>query len=116
MGALPLMSQKKFKPQIVNGGGNIGVPAPVNVVLRKDAERAAQVAYATGRRDAMLALAQELSVLEGQFIEVGDMVEAITKAAAEFDVVIAALERGEAPVDAEAEASAAARARLVLPS
>lgn len=111
------MAQKKFKPQIVGGGGNIGVPAPVNVVLRKDAERAAQVAYATGRRDAMVTLANEMKALDGQFIEVTDMVAAIELAAVEFGEVIAAIEAGETQQpDPEAKASAEARARLVLPS
>lgn len=114
------MSRKKFTPR-VNGGGNLvalpgAVPAPVNVVLRKDAERAAQIAYATGRRDAMLALALEMKVLEGQFIAVNDMVEAIEQAAQEFTKQI---EAGVAEPEAdtpEKDAAEKARERLILPS
>lgn len=86
--------------------------APVisNVVLRKDAENAARVAYATGRRDAMLALASELQPLQGQFLSVVDVVEAITKAASEFNESIVEL---EALYDAE---SAKSRSRIIVPS
>lgn len=84
-------------------------PAIANVVLRKDAEIAARVAYATGRRDAMLALAHELQPLQGQFLSVVDVVEAVTKAASEFNESIVRLE-------IEQNASEAARSRIIVPS
>lgn len=102
------MSTKVFKPKVVPA-----TPAPMNVVLRKDAEIAARVAYATGRRDAMLSLAQELQSLSGQFLSVDDVVEAITKAASEFNDAIAHLEEGHDALPTPAEA---ARARIILPS
>lgn len=108
------------------GGGNgeptpviRPMPAPMNVVFRKDAERAVRVAYATGRRDAMLALSLEMKALAGQFIAVDDMTEAIEKAAEEFTALIEAHERGEVPPsDQTPEQTAAekARERIILPS
>jgi hypothetical protein len=86
-------------------------PVPMNVVLRKDAEIAARVAYATGRRDAMLSFAEELQVLSGQFLAVDDVIDAVGKAASEFNDTITRLEQGTEQTPAEA-----ARARLVLPS
>ncbi len=116
------MSRKKFTPRAVPGNGGVlvpptVVPAPMNVVLRKDAERAAQIAYATGRRDAMLTLALEMKVLDGQFIAVTDMVDAIERAAEEFTKTIEAMQQGE-PAEAQPEKDAAeqARERLILPS
>ena len=91
------VSQKVFKPNPAT--------VPMNVVLRRDAETAARVAYATGRRDAMLALAEEMGVLSGQFMAVDDMIEAITSAAKEFTEVIEQLESTEIT-----------RSRIIVPS
>ena len=87
---------------------------PMNVVLRKDAEIAARVAYATGRRDAMLSLAGEMQGLSGQFLAVDDMIEAITKAASEFNDAITRLEQGHDTI--EQTPAEIARARIVVPS
>jgi len=100
------VSQKKNEPVIAGRP-----PAPMNVVLRKDAEVAARVAYATGRRDAMLSFAEELQVLSGQFLAVDDVIDAVGKAASEFNDTITRLEQEREQTPAEA-----ARARLVLPS
>jgi len=114
------MTQKKFRPKVINGAEpTMAPPAPMNVVLRKDAETAARVAYATGRRDAMTTLAEEMKVLTGQFIAVDDMVESIEAAAVEFDAIIQRINDGtpnEGEVDPEAEARDKARERLILPS
>src|SRR5512137_197687 len=67
-------------------------PVPMNVVLRKDAEVAARVAYATGRRDAMLSFAEELQILSGQFLAVDDVIDAVAKAASEFNDTITRLQ------------------------
>lgn len=86
-------------------------PVPMNVVLRKDAEVAARVAYATGRRDAMLSFAEELQILSGQFLAVDDVIDAVAKAASEFNDTITRLQEEREVTPAEA-----ARARIIVPS
>lgn len=100
----------KPKLQIVSGPvpTNVG---PMNVVMRKDAETAARVAYATGRRDALTTLADEMKVLEGEFLAVSDMIDAIEKAAVEFTEVIEQLEAGGPKTPDER-----ARERIIVPS
>lgn len=117
------MGRKHFRPRVLQPNGNgeavlpAGIPAPLNVVYKKDAETAARIAYATGRRDAMVTLAEEMKVLDGQFIAVTDMVEAIEHAAEEFTAVIERMQAGDTePQSPEAEAAAKARERIILPS
>lgn len=92
-------------------------PAVLNLVRRGDAEVATRVAYATGRRDAMLVLAVEMAAIAGQVIAVDDLIEAVKAAAAEFDVEVERIKKGEPPAETSEETAARkARERLVLPS